>query len=89
MAEQFLDGPDVRPGLEQVRRERVPEGVARHAFRESGPARCLSHRALDRRLVQMKPGWRSDCAEAASRSQLCVALTVLRCARNRSRCPAA
>jgi len=60
MAEQFLDGPDIRPGLEEVRCERVPEGVARPALREPGPARSLGHRALDRRLVQMKAGWRSE-----------------------------
>jgi len=36
MSEQFLDGPDVVPILEQMRRERMPQGVAGNQFGDAG-----------------------------------------------------
>jgi hypothetical protein len=31
VSEQHLDGAQIRPGIEQMSRESVPEGVGRHA----------------------------------------------------------
>ena len=36
MAQQFLDDTEVRPTVQQVRGERVAEGVRRDTFRQSG-----------------------------------------------------
>jgi len=36
MSEQFLDGPEVVPVFEQMRRERMPQRVAGNPFGDSG-----------------------------------------------------
>ena len=36
MAEQFLDGPDIVPIFEQMRRERMPQRVAGNPFGDAG-----------------------------------------------------
>ena len=38
VTEQLLHGPDVLPGLEQMRRERMPEGVAGGRLSDAGQA---------------------------------------------------
>ena len=45
MPEQLLDDPQVRSALEQMRGERVPQGVRADAFGDAGTVRC----ALDGR----------------------------------------
>src|SRR6056297_1737596 len=43
--EQLLDGPNIRPGLEQMRRETVAEGVAGNRFAEHRSTGRLLHSA--------------------------------------------
>jgi len=43
MAEHFLHHPKIRPSLEQMSSERVPEGVGRHRLGDPGP----KHRGAD------------------------------------------
>jgi len=55
MTEQRLDGPDVRPILEQVRREGMAEGVPAGRLGEAGIANGLFHGALQHGLVEVMP----------------------------------
>lgn len=52
MPEQLLHGSNVMTGLEQVRREGVPETVRADALRDTGPTHCIRDLPLHRRLVQ-------------------------------------
>ena len=53
MAEQLLDGTDVVPVFEQVRRERVTERMAAHLLSNSRTKACDLHGALKDRFVEM------------------------------------
>jgi hypothetical protein len=69
MAKEFLHGSNVVARLEQMRRKRMPEGVATGPLRYSRPADCLGHRPLNDRFVQVKTGRRAKpgiMANAAS-----------------------
>jgi len=55
MPEQFLHGPDVIAGREQVRRKRVPKRVAGDAFGKPRGAGGVADRTLDGAGVQMVP----------------------------------
>src|SRR5262245_60936249 len=53
VAEELLDGADVRAVLEQVCRERVSERVAGDALGDAGQACGALHDALNRRLMEV------------------------------------
>src|SRR5437867_6945906 len=53
VAQQLLNGADVVPVLQQVRRKGVPEGVTRRLLRQGGLEHGLADGTLDDRLVQM------------------------------------
>ena len=53
MAEQFLYGPDVVAGLEQVRGECVPQRVRRGGLGDAGGADRALDGALDRLFVHV------------------------------------
>lgn len=55
MTQEFLDGADVVPGLEQVGRKRVPESVAAHLLCDACSADSLLYRTLDQGLVDVVP----------------------------------
>ena len=46
MPEHFLDGPEVSPRIEQMRREAVPELVGRHIRREPRLGKIALHASL-------------------------------------------
>jgi hypothetical protein len=52
VAEQLLDGSDVRAALEQVRGKTVTEGVASCSFAQTGDADGGGHRPLNHGLVR-------------------------------------
>ena len=53
VTQELLHGPDVRTALQQVRRERVPQRVARRPLGDAAPPHGDRHRTLHRRFVQM------------------------------------
>jgi len=53
VTQQFLNGADVVTVLQEVRRKRVPECVARRLLGKTGPEHGFSNGTLDDRLVQM------------------------------------
>jgi hypothetical protein len=53
VSQKLLDGPDVVPRLEQVRRERVAKGVRAGALGDRGKPHGLPDRSLENRFVQM------------------------------------
>lgn len=53
MPEQLLDGPDVVPIFEEVRRERVAERVGRDMLRDHNKLRSPAHGLLDDGPVQV------------------------------------
>ena len=55
MTEQLLNRPDVVTILQQVRRERVAEGVAARRLRDARPADRVLDRALQDGLVEVVP----------------------------------
>ena len=55
MAQQFLDRPNVRSGLQPVRGKTVAEGMAAHALLDSHPRHRRLDRPENRRFVQMMP----------------------------------
>ena len=55
MAQQFLDRPDVRSGLQSVRGKTVTERMAAHALLDSHPRHRRLDRPVNRRFVQMMP----------------------------------
>jgi hypothetical protein len=58
--EQFLDCPDVVAGLQKMRRERVPEGVAGHPLRQPRPPAGIGHGPLNRRFVEVIARWGAE-----------------------------
>src|SRR5687767_10294141 len=42
VTKHLLYRPQVRPTLQEVRRERVPEGMRRHGLRDAGPLHVLA-----------------------------------------------
>ena len=52
--QEFLYCPDVIPILQEVRRKGMPKRVAAHPLRDPRPSHGLRHRALHRRLMQVK-----------------------------------
>ena len=55
MPQQLLDRPDVIPGLEQMRRKRVPKRVTGRRLCQPGTGRSQPHQTLRHTLVQMMP----------------------------------
>jgi len=55
VTEQFLHGPDVVVVLQQVRGERMTQGVARRSLRDARPPHRVLHGALKHGLVQVMP----------------------------------
>ena len=55
MAQQLLNRPDVIPGLQQVRRKRVPKRVAGYSLLHARRPGRQSHCALHTGLVHMMP----------------------------------
>ena len=56
MTQQFLDGPDVSPSLQEVRRKAVPETVRADDLGQSRPARRHLNRLVhDCRVHGMAP----------------------------------
>ena len=53
MPEQILDAADIRPALQQVRGETVPQRMGRDPLVEPGPARRRADRQLKRPVLQM------------------------------------
>jgi hypothetical protein len=53
VAQQFLDGPDVVAGFQQVCGERMPQGVTARRLRNPGCAEGDGERTLDRGLMQV------------------------------------
>ena len=53
MAEQLLNGSDVGAGLEEMRGEGVPEGVASGLLRDSGAADGLADGSLETGFVEV------------------------------------
>ena len=53
MPQKLLHRANVVTGLEQLRRECVPEGVACHALRQSRSLHCVMDRVLKHGLMQM------------------------------------
>jgi hypothetical protein len=53
VAQQFLHGADVLPGFEQVRGERVAQGMRRDRLDDSCPIRRPPDRTLHALLVEM------------------------------------
>src|SRR5687768_1082442 len=58
MVQQLLHGPNVVAILEQMCRERMPEGVWPDTFDDAGLSRRLCDSLLDNGLVEVKPGRR-------------------------------
>lgn len=57
MAEQFLDGPDVVPIFEQMRRERMPQRVAGNPFGDAGTNGRISNGFLKDGFEEVVPIW--------------------------------
>jgi hypothetical protein len=55
MAEQFLDGPDVVPIFEQMRRERMPKRVAGNLFGNAGTNGRISNGFLKDGFEEVVP----------------------------------
>lgn len=55
VAQQFLDGPDIEIGLEQMAGETVAEGVGRGPLAEPGLADRLFYRPLHMRFMEVIP----------------------------------
>ena len=55
MSEKLLHGPDVRPRLQQVGGETVPQGVWSGRLGDAGALRGLLDGALQQALVDMMP----------------------------------
>ncbi len=55
MAEQLLDGANVHPAQDQVRRIAVPQHMRRHPFFDPRQLACPSQLAADVDLMQMMP----------------------------------
>ena len=55
MAEQFLDGPDVVPIFEQMRRERMPQRVAGNPFGNAGTNGRISNGFLKDGFEEVVP----------------------------------
>jgi len=53
MPEQILDAADIRPALQQVRGETVPQRMGRHPLVEPGPACRRPDRHLKRPVQQV------------------------------------
>ena len=53
VAEEFLDGPNVVAGHQQVSSEGVAEGMAAYVLVDVRVSDCLFDRAVDDRVVQM------------------------------------
>ena len=66
MAEELLHGADVVAALEEVRGKRVPEGVARHPFGDSGRIGGTVDRPLDDRFVEMMAAFRAFAVSPAA-----------------------
>ena len=60
MTKQFLDGSDVVPVLEQMRGERVSEGMTTRPLREAGLLHRSGDGALNGGFVQVKPARESS-----------------------------
>src|SRR5262245_18374080 len=77
MAEQLLDRAEIRAGLEQVRRERVTEGVRRDLFRKPRGPEAPLEQARPRARRQTSPA-RGDEKRLALAERLASAGTLLR-----------
>ena len=53
--QQLLNTAQILTGFEQMRRERVTEGVAGRPLLDAARTHCVSHRPLEHRLVHMMP----------------------------------
>ena len=89
--QQFLDRADVVPRLQQMRRERMAQGMAGRRLDDPGPQARAPHRTLQRRLINMvathQPAarilrWRQR-RKHVEPAQLAVGTRVFRCKRVR------
>lgn len=55
VSQQLLDGPNIVPILQEVRRKGVPEGVTRGEFGQPSPSHRPLDGPLDDGLMQMMP----------------------------------
>ena len=67
VSQELLDGADVRARFEQVRGERVSQGVRTDTFRDAGSNRGPAHRPLDDGFVQVvTPAFAGGLIDVAS-----------------------